>query len=186
MRLKEFNRNKALEQSINLFWKNGFKASAVSALVDATRVSRSSLYSEFGSKEGVLYASMDLYMTRYAHPVIDRLKEQTELGEGMFQLMNEFFELKDFKTTGCYMIHVGTEMSETNPVVKEQLEKFMSYLEKSLSEFLSRFPQTSSNLDYYTTQFCALFSSCMCFCLIKPTQEREAFIKNGIKVILNA
>ena len=61
MRYKEFNRNSVLEKCIPLFWKNGFRACAISDIVEETGVNRFSLYEEFENKEGILYAALELY-----------------------------------------------------------------------------------------------------------------------------
>ena len=65
MRYKEYNVNRVLEKSMALFWQKGFNGCSVNELVKETGVNRFSLYNEFENKEGILYASLELYRERY-------------------------------------------------------------------------------------------------------------------------
>ena len=68
MRPKEFSTGRVLEKCIALFWNSGFKATSFDKIHAATDVNRASYYNEFGSKEGLLAASLDLYFDRYIQP----------------------------------------------------------------------------------------------------------------------
>ena len=54
MRYKEYNVNRVLEKSIQLFWKNGFRGCSVKEIVEVIGVNRFSLYHEFADKSGIL------------------------------------------------------------------------------------------------------------------------------------
>ena len=74
MRYKEYNRNAVLEKAIRLFWQKGFNGCSINEIVEVTGVNRFSLYHEFVSKEGILYASLELYRERYSKDKFDLLK----------------------------------------------------------------------------------------------------------------
>ena len=44
------------------FWKEGWRDTTPQRLVEATGLSRSSLYATFGSKKGLFLAALDLYV----------------------------------------------------------------------------------------------------------------------------
>ncbi|MEM8621529.1 MAG: TetR family transcriptional regulator [Actinomycetota bacterium] len=52
----EFDREQVLHDAVFAFWNNGYKATTVGLLEDATGIDRSTLYKSFGGKDG-LYAS---------------------------------------------------------------------------------------------------------------------------------
>jgi AcrR family transcriptional regulator len=52
-RPKIFDREKFLNTTTQLFWKKGFAAAGLSEILDATGVSKSSLYAEFKDKDDV-------------------------------------------------------------------------------------------------------------------------------------
>ena len=75
MRYKEYNVNKVLEQSTNIFWTKGFKACSINDIVEETGVNRFSLYHEFQDKNGILYESLKLYRERHASVKLEALKK---------------------------------------------------------------------------------------------------------------
>ena len=184
MRYKEFNRNAVLEKCIPLFWKNGFRACAISDIVKETSVNRFSLYEEFGSKEGILLAALKLYQDRYSTMHFKLLAQEgaTE------RILNQFY-LSFFKESnhpeGCFVIHIGTELADTDLGVKAFLNDYIQGLQKSFTQLLDIDPDTAPNSAFYARNLIGLFCTSMSFCLIHSEQERLNHINNGIQVILN-
>ena len=55
MRTKAFNHDEIVDAAMQVFWQLGYSATSIQDLVDATGLSRSSLYNAFENKHG-LYA----------------------------------------------------------------------------------------------------------------------------------
>lgn len=184
MRLKEFNPNRVLEVSIPLFWKNGFAACAISDIVEATGVNRFSLYEEFDSKEGILYAAMKLYQDRYSDKMVEMLDQPGEVIDVILNCYNEYFKDKDKHFPGDFIIHISTEMADHDPHVKELLESYLEVLENKLINLLSTDSRWRENAKTLAKHILGLFCTSMSFCLIHSEEFRISFIKNGINVIL--
>ena len=60
-RPRSFDREKALEQAMLLFWEKGFQGAAMSELTAAMGINAPSLYACFGSKEALYREAMALY-----------------------------------------------------------------------------------------------------------------------------
>ena len=60
-RKKSYDRNAVLDQSMRLFWRQGYRATSLSDLTEQTGLNRKSLYAEFGSKEMLYRAALTLY-----------------------------------------------------------------------------------------------------------------------------
>lgn len=58
----EFNKEEVVQKAMLAFWKSGCRDTTPQVLIDATGLSRSSLYATFGSKQGVFLAAVDLYV----------------------------------------------------------------------------------------------------------------------------
>ncbi|MFN3597069.1 MAG: TetR/AcrR family transcriptional regulator [Rubricoccaceae bacterium] len=54
----------ALEAALRLFWSRGFEGTSVQDLVEATGLSRSSLYGTFGDKQSLYLAALERYARR--------------------------------------------------------------------------------------------------------------------------
>ena len=111
MRYKEYNKNRVLEKCIKLFWKNGFKGCAISKIVEDTGVNRFSLYEEFNDKNGMLYASLNLYRERHCQDKFDLLKTQEPPAVAIKNFYLSFLNDSN-DITGCYFIHIGTELAD--------------------------------------------------------------------------
>jgi len=63
-RRRAFDEADVIERAMMAFWSEGYGATTPAKLVDATGLSKSSLYSTFGSKQGVFLAALDAYLHR--------------------------------------------------------------------------------------------------------------------------
>jgi TetR/AcrR family transcriptional repressor of nem operon len=61
-RHREFDEAEVVEKAMQAFWKDGWRDTSPQRLIDATGLSRSSLYATFGSKQGLFLAALDLYV----------------------------------------------------------------------------------------------------------------------------
>ncbi|MEE3245254.1 MAG: helix-turn-helix domain-containing protein, partial [Bacteroidota bacterium] len=57
-RLKQYNEEDVLFKAMNLFWKNGFEATSVKMLESELGINKFSIYSSFGSKNGLFLSSL--------------------------------------------------------------------------------------------------------------------------------
>ena len=183
MRYKEFNRNSVLEKCIHLFWATGFRACAISDIVEKTGVNRFSLYEEFDNKEGILYAALELYKERYAQLDFDLLKKEGDPHKILFQFFNSFLNGK--QQDGCFVMHVGTEMADNDLKIQSFLKTYMDELEQLFVQLMEANPATKSDGALYARNLIGLFCTSVSFCLIHSTEKRERHIKNGIQVILS-
>ncbi len=58
-----FDKNKAIDIALELFWKKGYDGVGVAELGDAIGINPPSLYKAFGSKHGLFEAAVQLYIT---------------------------------------------------------------------------------------------------------------------------
>src|SRR6266702_5721205 len=60
-RPREFDREAALEQAIDVFWRHGYEATSVSDLTAAMGINPPSLYAAFGDKEKLFLEAVERY-----------------------------------------------------------------------------------------------------------------------------
>ena len=63
-RHREFDEADIIEKAMWVFWKSGWRDATPQRLIEATGLSRSSLYATFGSKQGLFLAALELYVTQ--------------------------------------------------------------------------------------------------------------------------
>lgn len=67
-RTRSFDREAAARAALNLFWRVGYEAAAIPDLERETGLSRSSIYSSFGSKRGLFDAAVQRYLDDVIRP----------------------------------------------------------------------------------------------------------------------
>src|SRR5580700_10575946 len=60
-RPREFDREKALDEAMEVFWRHGYEGATIAELTAAMSINPPSLYAAFGNKEGLLKAALDRY-----------------------------------------------------------------------------------------------------------------------------
>lgn len=185
MRYKEYNRNAVLEKSIRLFWQMGFNGCSINEIVKATGVNRFSLYHEFENKEGILYASLELYKERYSKEKLDLLKKsERELDEILMEFYLSFLDEEEQVVSGCYFIHVGTELADADEQIKESLNNYLDNIQSLIRDLLIK-KGFEQEVNLYAKHLLGLFCTAMSFCLVQTSEERRKYVSNGINIILS-
>ena len=63
-RPREFDVEQALDQALEVFWRNGYEGASISELTQAMGISPPSLYAAFGNKEGLFRKTLDRYIAK--------------------------------------------------------------------------------------------------------------------------
>ncbi len=84
-RHREFKKEDVVQKAMLAFWKNGWRDTTPQLLINATGLSRSSLYATFDSKQGVFLAALDLYVEEQRSFLTELLADGT-LREGFQRL----------------------------------------------------------------------------------------------------
>jgi AcrR family transcriptional regulator len=61
-RPREFNTDKALEQALHVFWRQGYEGTSINDLTQAIGITKPSLYAAFGNKEELFRKALDRYI----------------------------------------------------------------------------------------------------------------------------
>ena len=70
----EFDRQEALEKSMELFWKNGYEATSLAALIEEMGIGRQSLYNAFGGKHKLFIEAAEHYINSNGQHLVDAFK----------------------------------------------------------------------------------------------------------------
>ena len=183
MRPKEFNRNSVIEKCLILFWKEGYNGTGIQKLVDVTGVNRYSLYEEFGSKEGILLASLELYKEKYLP--WDLLAQSLSAQELLFQFYASFFNPSkpNNHTIGCYIASMALELRETSEM-QVFFNDYLLFLNKKFEEFLTEKATLSPiKLLTVTQQLVTFYCTSMGMYVIFSKNETEEYLRDNLKLI---
>jgi TetR/AcrR family transcriptional repressor of nem operon len=108
---KQFDREKALRSTMQVFWRRGFEATSIEELVSAVGINRSSMYSTFGDKKSLFLEALQLYADVQIGELTDLLRGR---GKPLNRIKRAFRALAqkasedDFN--GCFAGNTATEL----------------------------------------------------------------------------
>lgn len=156
----EETRQFIIEKAAPIFNTKGIAATSMSDIMEATKLSKGSMYVHFENKDVLACAAVDHNMK----VLIDKL--QSELSKSKTAKAELFTYIDFFSnavqppiTGGCPLLNFGTEADDTNPIVKEKVNKGIKFnqqlLEKSIIKGINNgeFKPTWNAADFATVIF---------------------------------
>src|SRR4051794_5152286 len=64
-RTREFDETAVMDKALEIFWRQGYEGTSLNDLLDATGLTKSSLYGAFGSKEDLFHRIVERYLSKH-------------------------------------------------------------------------------------------------------------------------
>lgn len=120
-RPREFDAERALDAATQQFWAVGYEATSLQHLLQAMKLSKSSLYQSFGNKHDLFIRCLG----HYQQLMVDDLNTRLSNSISAKQFLHEFLEHviaeagpnRDRK--GCFLVNTANELSQRDPDVAE-------------------------------------------------------------------
>ena len=137
-RPQEFDTQAALRQAMLVFWRKGYEATSLADLLQATELSKSSLYATFNSKRDLFLAAFDDYRQARAKCMFSMLKEAPARAA-----IEKFFRtvVSDAWTRhgeGCMSINQAVELAPTDAAVATRVHADLLGMEKLFVKTIER------------------------------------------------
>src|ERR1700726_319820 len=110
-RPKSFDRTAAIHQAMELFWDRGYEGTTFDDLIGAMKLSPSSFYHEFGSKERLYREAVDYYLnvsTSHLRGFLSH-RDTRAAFEALIEEGAAFFT-NDASPAGCMISLAGTQL----------------------------------------------------------------------------
>ncbi|NVK35929.1 MAG: TetR/AcrR family transcriptional regulator [Rhodobacteraceae bacterium] len=133
-RPRGFDEAEALGQALQVFWKQGYEATSIDDLTAAMRLSRSSFYSAFSSKQDVFVAALRAY-SENALGTLEQLA-QGEREEALEAMVLALSGASD-GPKGCMLVNCITELAPHNEQVAEIGRQHLERIEDLFARVLS-------------------------------------------------
>lgn len=127
-RKKEYIEEEVIEKAMNLFWRNGYETTSIRMLEKEMGINQFSIYSSFGSKQGVFLESVRFYKNSLKK-ITDKLNESIISVEGIKEYFYDFIEFsKDSEMKkGCLITNTANELGESaDPLFRDEIFKFIN------------------------------------------------------------
>jgi len=148
-RKKNYNDDEVIEKATEIFWRNGYENTSMSALESSMGINKFSIYSSFGNKQGVFLQSLKCYRNKLL-PIVTKLENSSQ---GILAIKEYFYDSLAiyadtlavnhsqptyFRSKGCLMTNTRGELQgECNEIILNEIESFISYQKKLFIEKLT-------------------------------------------------
>jgi len=154
----QFDRNAIIDKSITLFWENGFSASSMKEVEQATGLKPGSIYLAFGNKEGLFREALVRYATKRFGKMQEVLHDAKSVGEGICTVLEAVIqESVEENYCSCFLIKTRLEFAgEKNELydfasskLKDVETLFESFLKNDFNDTVARRRATSIMLHIF-------------------------------------
>lgn len=185
-RKKKYNEDEVIEKAMHLFWRNGYETTSMQMLEKEMGINKFSIYSSFGSKDGVFLESIKCYKKKL-NDILIPLKNTDQGIEGLKQYFYDFiaFSKNEHFGKGCLITNAANELQEdAAPEIKAELKKFTTEIRNQFKLALQKEGQQDAAIldrkaDYFIISMFGLASASRVF----QKNQLDNYIEN---VFINA
>ncbi len=157
-RAKTYEREELLRRAHGVFHRRGYRGASTAMLVKALRVNRSSVYAEFGSKEGLFVAVLETYCRDFVARLFGPLESPAAGLEEIENLFRQFAEAAaEADGSGCLMCNTAAELGGQSaglrPLVEAHFTRVQGAFRRALEGAVRR-GQVQANLDVESEAHC--------------------------------
>ncbi len=130
----EFNRARALNAAMKLFWARGYTATSLPDLLEAMNIARSSFYASFGNKRQLFMECLELFGDR-THAIVE--KDAATLSPTA--LPRAFFEATLLDTSprrakqGCMLVNTVLELADVDAQLSQLAAQQLDAIESAFA-----------------------------------------------------
>jgi TetR/AcrR family transcriptional repressor of nem operon len=149
-RPRTFEREAVLAAAKDAFWEKGYDGTALSDLEDRTGLNRSSLYLEFGSKQGLFSAALDLYYAEVVDPLLGAMEADPHLSaiDDFFAGVKQIIlDDRSGSRRGCLLVNTIAELSPYDDAAARRARQFRDRLNGAFERVLEAEASTARIAD---------------------------------------
>ena len=147
-RCKAYNEEDVIEKATELFWRKGYEATSMRELEEVMGINKFSIYSSFGSKQGVFLECIRYYK-RKIQPLVDKLKASNKGVEAIKEFFYDFlvFSKAESIWKGCLLTSTATELgADGEEIIMAEIYSFSKMLKSIFADKLRADGSTDEEL----------------------------------------
>lgn len=133
-------RDEIIKSAYEIFYKNGFHATGVDAIVDGTGISKRTLYKHFTSKEGLILATVNYYHQITYRAISDYIEKSpsdnpVDKALMIFDFLADLVDAGNLE--GCFAMNAKTEYSNKAMEIESACDGHVIALRELIEKYLS-------------------------------------------------
>jgi AcrR family transcriptional regulator len=138
-RPREFDVDRALDQALEVFWRNGYEGASIADLTSAMGINPPSLYAAFGNKERLFRKALDRYAQQRTAFWDEALAAPTARGmvEHLLRACADFLT-EECNPPGCLFVRSTMSCGHAEEAIRRELAARHAQAEVAIRERLQR------------------------------------------------
>lgn len=143
-RPREFDMDEALDAAMGTFWTQGYEATSMTDLMEATGLQKGSLYKAFSDKHDIFVKSLTRYLDGAYQKMSEVLSETPTPVDGLRAwLLGVVLLCRDQPVQrGCFAMNTAVELGPHDPAVCALLQRHHARASSLLTETIARGQQS--------------------------------------------
>lgn len=134
----ERTRQMIIEKSAPLFNTKGIAATAMSDIMDVTKLSKGSLYVHFDNKDVLVEAAVDYNMNQLQKKIGASINKFQDPKDKLFAYIDAFKNPLDPPVAGgCPMLNFGMEADDQNEIILKKVANLVNKSQQLISEIIT-------------------------------------------------
>ncbi|WP_151735212.1 TetR/AcrR family transcriptional regulator ['Paenibacillus yunnanensis' Narsing Rao et al. 2020] len=189
VRLREFDKEKALDAAMHVFWEKGFEATSLTDLTMAMSIQRPSLYLAFGDKQQLFETALRKYTQWHAATIRTKLQSKASVREAFRGFFSDLVEEEyaGAGTLGCFCINTMVELAPRDEKFEIITREHQNYLAVLFQETIERGIHTGELQQDLNAKKLAqsLVVSLVGITVMMKARPERTFIDNAVAVALS-
>lgn len=139
-RPREFDPDRVVQGAMDIFWSNGYQGTSLPDLLQATGLSRSSLYAAFGDKRGLFLLALDRYIADAIARIAQELDAQRDPWDALRLFLSGYVQRNSGAKgrKGCLVVATAMELAGKDAEVEKRIRGFFQLVEGRLADTFGR------------------------------------------------
>ncbi|MFV8343486.1 TetR/AcrR family transcriptional regulator [Flavobacterium sp. XS2P39] len=181
-----------IEQAAPLFNTKGIAATAMSDIMEATKLSKGSLYVHFENKDLLVASAVDYNMEQLTNKLRSKLSQYKTAKDTLYGYLDFFIDpTQPIIAGGCPMLNFGMEADDTNELIKKKVNILINKSQKLLSDIIKEgigngeFKADWNHEDFATIMF-AMIEGGVLICRVADNNAKMKVINDNLKKMIAA
>lgn len=139
-RPRQFDHDDVVGSAMEAFWSNGYNGTSLPALLEATKMSRGSLYAAFGDKHGLFLLALDRYIADSLARVDRELDPKQGAVAGLRICLAGYAERTSGAAgkRGCLVVATAMELVAQDAEVARRIQRFFKAMTQRIAAAFAR------------------------------------------------
>lgn len=140
-RPRQFDMDHVLDRAMETFWANGYEATSMTDLVNATGLHKGSLYQAFSNKHALFVAALQRYLEAMRHSKNEILNSAPTPLDGIRSVAHAMVDVANGDSLcpkGCMAVNTLVEMVPHDPEVEKIMNEHVTLMRNSLIDRVAR------------------------------------------------